>query len=138
MADEPATRAKSSGTFGFLARKLGPFPIWVWALIGFGLYYWYTHFGPGAKKAKATAAQAKPRGSGRTTVNITLRPDRNGRLRPETGPANRNAQVAAATAPGFEPGQVVTQQGPVYDAWSPAEDQPAMAYAPMTPGSIYG
>jgi hypothetical protein len=46
-----------------------------------------------------------------------------------------------SNAPGGTPGQVVTQQGPVYDAWVADGDgvpEPQQAYAPMTAGSIHG
>lgn len=55
MADPP----KGKG----LARKLGPFPIWLWLLIAVGVYYWYTHYGPGAKKQKGKAGKpSRPAG----------------------------------------------------------------------------
>jgi hypothetical protein len=58
MADAPAPPAKASGgsSFGFLSRKLGPLPVWAYALIIVAAYYWYTHYGPGASSS-STAQQ---------------------------------------------------------------------------------
>jgi hypothetical protein len=57
MADAPdpgAGAAKADGgPFGFLGRKIGPLPVWAYALILLGLYYWYTHYGPGASSSSA-------------------------------------------------------------------------------------
>jgi hypothetical protein len=61
MADAPAGGAASSAPakasggspFGFLGRKLGPLPVWAYALIAVGGYYWYTHYGPGASSSSA-------------------------------------------------------------------------------------
>lgn len=39
--------------FGFLTRKVGPLPIWVYGVIIIGAYYWYTHYGPGAQKQQS-------------------------------------------------------------------------------------
>lgn len=46
----------STDRFGFLTRKLGPAPIWIYAVIIVGVYYWYTHYGPG-KSSKPGAGQ---------------------------------------------------------------------------------
>lgn len=51
MADEDG-----GGSFGFLTRKVGPMPVWGWGLIVVGIYYWYTHYGPGAASAATTAS----------------------------------------------------------------------------------
>lgn len=42
------------GTFGFLARKIGPAPVWLWALVIAGIWFWYSHYGPGASSSAAT------------------------------------------------------------------------------------
>jgi hypothetical protein len=45
-------------TFGFLTHKVGPLPVWAWSAGAVGVYYWYTHYGPGAAKtASSNAAQ---------------------------------------------------------------------------------
>lgn len=53
MADAPEPAA--NGSFGFLANKLGPFPVYVWAILVVAGWYWYTHFGPGAAPAAGMA-----------------------------------------------------------------------------------
>jgi hypothetical protein len=56
VADTPPPAApKSTGTFGFLTRKIGPVPVWLIAVVAIGAWYWYEHYGPGAAAA-ATAA----------------------------------------------------------------------------------
>lgn len=67
MADPPATASK--GGTG-LTRKVGPFPVWLWAALGFGAYYLYTHYGKGAS---SSAGKVTPPGGRSITVgNITL------------------------------------------------------------------
>lgn len=55
-----------TGSFGFLTKKLGPFPVWVWALAAVAGYYWYTHYGPGAQTTTAatTTTASTDTGSG--------------------------------------------------------------------------
>lgn len=53
MADTP--EPAGNGGFGFLTHKLGPLPVYVWALLAVAGYYWYTHYGPGAAPAAGTA-----------------------------------------------------------------------------------
>lgn len=60
---KPSSGEKSS-SMGFLGKKIGPVPIWLIGLGIFGVYYWYTHYGPGAQK-KTTAKQGQSRGRGR-------------------------------------------------------------------------
>lgn len=56
MADTPAPEPSHNGNaFAYLTRKLGPLPVWAWALIAVGAYYWYTHYGPGASSATANS-----------------------------------------------------------------------------------
>lgn len=128
MADapEPSGGGEKTGTFGFLTRKLGPFPVWVWGLIGFGVYYWYTHFGPGKPAASATTAPKAQRPRV-VIINRVVRPKKPGIM--QTG----NEQV-----PGQVPGDVATQNSAAFDAWAPAEQEPARVYAPGTHGSVYG
>jgi len=57
VAETPEPSGSGGGNFGFLTRKLGPMPVWLWALIAVGGYYWYTHYGPGASAQSATAVQ---------------------------------------------------------------------------------
>lgn len=138
MADQPATGGQKGGSFGFLTKKLGPFPVWLWGVGAVGIYYWYTHYGPGAKTAAAGKAPAKtPRPQ---VVVVTGQPphhhDRRGQHKPRP-----NIPAAAAPAPAAVPGDVATAQAPVYQQWAAAGDavpDPAEAYAPMTAGSIYG
>lgn len=108
MADPPAPGGGKS-QFGFLGRKIGPLPVWAWAAIAAGGYYWYTHFGPGSKRAAPTAAAAAP---ARTQV-IVIRgqPPRPPRRRRPPPPRRGAAQPVA---------------------------QPVQAAAPMTAGDIYG
>lgn len=82
MADQPAPKAKPQGKG--LGRKLGPLPVWAWGLIGFGAYYWYTHYGPGAQKAQA------PQGGGRGgRITEIIRTQRQPRPAPAPRPAPR-------------------------------------------------
>jgi len=53
---EEAAVTGAHKTFGFLTRKLGPLPVWAYALVAVGVYYWYTHYGPGATASQAAAA----------------------------------------------------------------------------------
>jgi hypothetical protein len=39
---------------GFLTRKIGPAPVWVYAVMLIAVYYWYEHYGPEASKASAS------------------------------------------------------------------------------------
>ena len=149
MADAPA---KTTGRMGFLSRKLGPIPVWGWGLIGFGVYWWYTHYGPGAKPAAAAPAASRPQ-----VVIVNPREPRqppqrqDGQRPPSRRPPRRKPPVprrvapavapSPAAAPGGQPGQVATPQSPVYDEWTAdagGVPDPQQAYAPMTAGSIYG
>lgn len=65
MADKPAGGEKA---FGFLARKVGPFPVVVWGLIGAGGYLLWEHF-HGSSSSSSTGAQ---QGSG-TGGNINVK-----------------------------------------------------------------
>ena len=126
MADPPA-KPESKGTFGFLTRKVGPLPVWAWGGIAFGAYYWYTHFGPGAKKA-AAAKQAQPprvivvdQSAGgtprRRRHNMNPGPMR-------LGPQGASGRLAPLGTPPMR-GDTTTES-------------PQFAAAPMTAGSIYG
>ena len=44
----------SDNSFGYLTHKIGPLPVWAYAVIAVGAWYWYTHYGPGASAATAT------------------------------------------------------------------------------------
>lgn len=59
MADPPA-QPKSS--FGFLTRKIGPVPIWLIGLAGFGAYWWWTHRTPAAAPAPTVVSVTGPAG----------------------------------------------------------------------------
>lgn len=54
-----AAQARGGGTW--FTRKIGPLPAWGWGAVAVGVYYWYTHYGPGASKA---AAAQQPAGGG--------------------------------------------------------------------------
>jgi hypothetical protein len=55
----PGTGSKSS--LGFLARKIGPVPIWLIGVALIGAYYWYSHYGPGASaSSSSTSDQIDP------------------------------------------------------------------------------
>lgn len=39
-------------------------PVWAWAALGFGIYYWYTHYGPGAKNSSQSKKGQAGQGQG--------------------------------------------------------------------------
>jgi hypothetical protein len=53
----PDAPAKSGG-LAALGRKVGPFPVWVYAAFAVAGWYWWTHYGPGAKTAAQPAGAA--------------------------------------------------------------------------------
>lgn len=59
MADAPSTPASAakSGNLGFLTRKVGPFPVYVWVALVIGGYFLYEHFS-GASSTSSTSAAA--------------------------------------------------------------------------------
>lgn len=59
---KPGASSSSGGSsrIGFLGRKVGPMPVWLWGLIVVGIYYWYTRYGPGAQAKQQAAAAAQP------------------------------------------------------------------------------
>lgn len=60
MADTPDGAGKGKGTFGFLGRHIGPVPVWLIALGLVAVYYWYTHYGPGASSSTTASDQIDP------------------------------------------------------------------------------
>jgi hypothetical protein len=62
----PDTPASGSGgsknSLGFLARKIGPVPIWLIGVALVAAWYWYEHYGPGAStnSQSASADQVDP------------------------------------------------------------------------------
>jgi hypothetical protein len=70
-ASAPASGSKSSsGTFGFLTKRIGPVPIWVIIIALAGLWYWYYHYGPGAQQQQQ---QLQPKGGRRgQVVNVRI------------------------------------------------------------------
>lgn len=76
--------AKPKGGGTWFTRKIGPLPAWGWGAVAVGAYYWYTHYGPGAK----TAAQQQPAGGGlktyapKITETITERAPKPGSRKP--------------------------------------------------------
>jgi hypothetical protein len=77
VADAPAaTTSGSSGgkTIGStVTRKIGPLPLWGWVAIGFGAYYWYTHYGPGSSGSSTAAGQQAQGQAGDFLVNVGQR-----------------------------------------------------------------
>jgi len=55
VAEPAAPAGGHKSQFGFLARKIGPVPIWLIGVVIAGGIYWYFHYGPGATKAAAAA-----------------------------------------------------------------------------------
>lgn len=120
--------AKTGGGGSWITRKIGPLPAWGWGLAAVGVYYWYTHYGPGA--SKAAAAQQPAAGGGlktyapHITENITQAGPGGGRRKPKpkTGPGRkpkapaaqppRAGTVAPAGAAGVRPGGGVNPGGP--------------------------
>ena len=109
-----ASSAPKSGPVGGLQRKLGPLPVWAWALIGLAVgYYVYEHYLKGATAAASTASTANPvPGSDQSTGGASA----DGGI---GTPATTTAATAAATdpnagenAPGnFAPGTLGTSNG---------------------------
>lgn len=63
--------------FGFLTKKLGPLPVWVYAVLIVAAYYWYTHYGPGAQKQQQgqqapTATDKVVRSGGPTVETVHI------------------------------------------------------------------
>lgn len=53
-----STSTGSRNSFGFLTRKLGPAPVWLWALLAVGAYYLYTKYKSGSSSSTAAATGA--------------------------------------------------------------------------------
>ena len=69
MADAPANTKGA----GYLTKKVGPLPVFMWALLAVGAYYWYTHYGPGktaAAPAATGATAADTLGSNQITTTL--------------------------------------------------------------------
>ena len=73
MADTPAP-SSSGDQFGFLTKKVGPLPVWAWGVIAVGIYYWYTHYGPGANSATPPANANGNADAVTETLNTTTGP----------------------------------------------------------------
>jgi len=143
VADTPEPKGKSQ--FGFLTRKIGPLPVWAYAAIAVGAYYWYTHYGPGASK-KAAAAQ--PAGQ-RPQVIIVQDKDKGGKPGPPgppgpgqpgpNPPPPRPVRRPPVSHPiGRIPGQGPPPRPRIRPIGTLADQQPITAAAPMTAGDIYG
>lgn len=147
MADNPVSgkpdTPKKKGTFGFLSYKLfGVVPVWVAALAGVGIYYWYTHYGPGASKAAAKQPRAQ-----RPQVVVVDggkrgRPGPSGPQRPPSRRGKPRKPPGGSNPPGQQTAQVAqVAPTPVYDQYASADlaemPEPMEAYAPMTAGAIY-
>ena len=74
MADTPEPSSSSGDTFGFLTKKVGPLPVWAWGVIAVGIYYWYTHYGPGASSAKTPSTGNGTGDAVTETVNTVTGP----------------------------------------------------------------
>lgn len=132
MADTPAPAGKTS-SFGFLGRKIGPVPIWLIGVAAVGAYYWYRHYGPGAKAAVPAAAAGTP------ATNITIReteaPGRPGPRGPRGRPGPRG--------PFYRPpgGRRIANRksyAPAARGPAPRQAQPVAVAAPMTSSDVYG
>jgi hypothetical protein len=80
VADAPTSTAPSPGggkSIGStVTRKIGPLPLWGWVAIGFGAYYWYTHYGPGSSGSSSSGAAAGQQAQGQVgdvLVNVGQR-----------------------------------------------------------------
>ena len=91
MPDAPSGGAKApagQGTQNTLTRKIGPLPIWAWGAIAVGAYYWWTHYGPGAKnQAQQQAGQGTGQGGGLRSVVVNIRDSVTRTVTGEPGPA---------------------------------------------------
>lgn len=119
MADAPAAQKPSS--FGFLTRKIGPVPIWLIGVAGFGAYWWWKH-------RRGGRAQAAPR------PQIIEVPGQRGPRGPRgyRGPGDRDID-RRPWEPRERPGYAAAARGP-----APAVAQPTVAAAPMTGADVYG
>ena len=148
MADTSPPAPEKGSTFGFLAKKIGPAPVWVWGAIVVGAYYWYTKYGPGASK---TAATASPSGK----VTVVKVPGARGKTgppgpagpagppghRPKPPPRRKTSNQHKPVAQPMTQPAAAAAPSPVYDAYiadASGVPEPVQAYAPMTAGAIYG
>lgn len=123
MADPPVAQKPSS--FGFLTRKIGPVPIWLIGVAGFGAYWWWKHRHHGS-----AAAPARGAGPGRT--NITIRETEGGKR----GKAPHGAPPAGA--PAVPPVARRNGYAPPARGQEPGLVPPAEVAAPMTSADVYG
>ncbi len=73
MAETPPAGGNTS-RFGFLARKVGPLPVWAWGGLAVGAYYlWQARQNSASSAAGTTPAQAAGGGGGTITQNLTER-----------------------------------------------------------------
>jgi hypothetical protein len=90
----PDAGGGSKDSFGFLGRKLGPAPVWLWAALAVGAYYLYTKY-KGGSSAAASGAQAIDPATGVTYAQeISDAQDQITQLQ-----AQLNAQAQGQTAP---------------------------------------
>ena len=130
MADTPPAAEGGKSSFGFLTRKIGPVPIWLIALGLVGGYYWWTHYGPGAKAATPAAGtqpqvvvvEGEPGPPGPPGPPLPREP--RPRKKPPARKPPRKRPLPRLTGP------PTVQRSPVA--------QPVTAAAPMTAGDIYG
>jgi hypothetical protein len=73
VADTPAATTSSKTIGSTVTRKIGPLPLWGWVAIGFGAYYWYTHYGPGSSGSSTAAGQQAQGQAGDFLVNVGQR-----------------------------------------------------------------
>ena len=127
MADDPTPRATSGEQFGFLVRKIGPLPVWAWGVIAVGIYYWYTHYGPGASSAASSAAP--PGGSGNTdAVTETL----NTSTGPTTSSGSSSGTVNPVPVTVPPPKPAVPDNPPVRQVKPPNHNPPRQSEPPRT------
>jgi hypothetical protein len=89
---------KAKGIQGSLARKLGPLPIWLWAIVGFGLVWYYRN--------KLSAGSTSGTGTG-SVAPAAATPQAQTTLQPGESVYDPNTG-ALTTAPGAVPGTTTT------------------------------
>jgi hypothetical protein len=117
VPDTPSGGSKNS--FGFLGRKLGPAPVWLWGLLVVGAYYLYTRYKSGSSSSAATdPAQVTDPATGVTYAQeLSDAEDQITQLQAQLN-AQQQGQVAPAT---IDVTQTQTQtQGPGTTPKSPA------------------
>jgi hypothetical protein len=132
MAETAAAEPQQGSRFGFLGRKLGPLPVWGWGLIAVGVYYWYSHYGPGASKSSAAQPVTQQVGF------VEGPPGPRGNVGPAgpPGPPRRPAPRRRRRAPRAGRG-LPKNRPPIQRRQAAPAGRPVRAYAPQTAGAIH-